>query len=301
MSVIRIGSAPDSWGVWFGADTRQVPYGRFLDEVSAAGYRWIELGPFGYLPTDPQRLRDELAARDLRLSAGTVFERLHQPGSWDSVWDAVRQVAALTAAAGGNQVVVIPEMWRDPATGAVREDRLLTPEQWRAKTSGVDRLGRALLEEYGVALRYHPHADSHIGRQEDVVRFLEDTDPRFVNLCLDTGHICYCGGDNLAIIGKYPDRIGYLHLKQVDPAIVAKAGEQDLTFGEAVTLGVMVEPPRGVPELPPLLAAVEKLDVDVFAIVEQDLYPCAVDVPLPIAQRTQKYLSGCGVPAVRFD
>ncbi|TJZ81571.1 2-keto-myo-inositol dehydratase [Rhodococcus oryzae] len=301
MSVIRVGSAPVSWGVWFGMDPRQVPYGRFLDEVSAAGYRWIELGPFGYLPTDPQRLRDELGARDLRLSAGTVFERLHQPGSWDAVWDAVRRVAALTAGAGGRQVVVIPEMWRDPATGTVREDSHLTPEQWRAKTSGVDRLGRAMFEEFGVSLRYHPHADSHVGRQDEVVRFLEDTDPRFVNLCLDTGHISYCGGDNLAIIGDYPDRIGYLHLKQVDPAIVAKADEQGLTFGEAVMLGVMVEPPRGIPELPPLLAAVEKLDVDLFAIVEQDLYPCAGDVPLPIAARTQKYLSGCGVPALRFD
>ena len=78
MSTILVGSAPDSWGVWFPDDPKQTPYTRFLDEVAASGYEWIELGPFGYLPTDPKQLSDELAARNLKLSAGTVFEHLHQ-------------------------------------------------------------------------------------------------------------------------------------------------------------------------------------------------------------------------------
>ena len=56
---------------------------------------------------------------------------------------------------------------------------------------------------------------------------------RFVNLCLDTGHISYCGGDNLAIIKRAPERIGYLHLKQVDPEVRAKVEAEDLPFGEA--------------------------------------------------------------------
>ena len=81
MSTILVGSAPDSWGVWFPDDPKQTPYTRFLDEVAASGYEWIELGPFGYLPTDPEQLSDELAARNLKLSAGTVFEHLHQARS----------------------------------------------------------------------------------------------------------------------------------------------------------------------------------------------------------------------------
>ena len=66
MSTILVGSAPDSWGVWFPDDPKQTPYTRFLDEVADSGYRWIELGPYGYLPTDPQKLSDELASRNLR-------------------------------------------------------------------------------------------------------------------------------------------------------------------------------------------------------------------------------------------
>jgi inosose dehydratase len=90
-----------------------------------------------------------------------------------------------------------------------------------------------------------------------------------------------------------------VHLKQVDPNVLDSVIEQGLGFGEAVKRGVMCEPPQGVPDLPPVLDALSKLDVDLFAIVEQDLYPCPSDVPLPIAQRTLSYLRthGGGVSA----
>jgi inosose dehydratase len=297
---IRVGTAPDSWGVWFPDDPQQTPYIRFLDEVAIAGYEWIELGPYGYLPTDPNQLRDELDARGLRLSAGTVFERLHQEDSWSDVWSQVEAVAKLTAAVGGTHVVVIPELWRHPVTGAVLEPRQLTDEQWRRKTDGVNRLAREMYEKYGVQAQYHPHADSHVDTEEHVFRFLDCTHSEHVSLCLDTGHISYCGGDNLNIINKYPERIGYLHLKQVDPTVIAKVATEGLSFGEAVRLGAMIEPPRGIPDLPSLLRAVERLGIDVFAIVEQDMYPCAPDVPLPIARRTRRYLGSCGAWSVQF-
>lgn len=121
-----------------------------------------------------------------------------------------------------------------------------------------------------------------------------------MNLCLDTGHISYCGGDNIAIIRRAPKRIGYLHLKQVDPEVRAKVEGEDLPFGEAVKLGAMTEPPHGIPDMPTLLAEIETLGIDVFAIVEQDMHPCEVDAPLPIAKRTRTYLGSCGVPSVRF-
>ena len=51
LSRLRLGTAPDSWGVWFPDDPHQVPWHQFLDEAAAAGYTLVELGPFGYLPT----------------------------------------------------------------------------------------------------------------------------------------------------------------------------------------------------------------------------------------------------------
>ena len=297
---IRVGSAPVSWGVWFPDDPDQVPWQQFLDEVSACGYEWIELGPYGYLPTDPAQLADELGSRGLRVSAGTVFEHLHRPDSWDSVWSQVTEVAALTKAMGGTHVVVIPDVWRDHKTGEAIEPRDLPEEGWTRLAEGMDRLGRAVQEEYGLSIAFHPHADSHVGHQRDIERFLAETDPAYVPLCLDTGHVSYYGGDNLDLIRRYPERIGYLHLKQVDPAVIERVHAEDIPFPQAVQMGAMIEPPNGVPDLPPLLEAVEELGLDVFAIVEHDLYPCDPDLPFGIAQRTHRHIRGCGLRSLEI-
>jgi inosose dehydratase len=196
MGNVNIGSAPDSWGVWFANDPQQTPWERFLDEVAAAGYTRIELGPYGYLPTDPSRLKEELDKRGLTMTAGTTFEGLHRPGSFDATWQDVSRTAELTAAMGAKHLVVIPSMWRDGATGEITEPRLDREEQARHGAQ-VTELGRRLAEEYGLKTQYHPHADGHVDNQETVEHFLEDTDGAYVNLCLDTGHISYCGGDNL--------------------------------------------------------------------------------------------------------
>ncbi|GAA1627671.1 sugar phosphate isomerase/epimerase [Kribbella alba] len=289
MGKVNVGSAPDSWGVWFADDAQQTPWERFLDEVAAAGYTRIELGPYGYLPTDPARLKEELDKRGLEVTAGTIFEHLHRPDSWESTWRDVSAVAELTAAMGAKHLVVIPSMWRDSVTGEIVEPPLDDESRTRHGRQ-MTELGRRIAAEYGLKTQFHPHADAHVDTHENVERFLAETDGEHVNLCLDTGHISYCGGDNLKLIQDYPDRIGYVHLKQVDPNVLDSVIEQGLGFGEAVKRGVMCEPPQGVPDLPPVLDALSKLDVDLFAIVEQDLYPCPSDVPLPIAERTLSYL-----------
>ncbi|MEU1331712.1 sugar phosphate isomerase/epimerase [Streptomyces sp. NPDC005865] len=298
LSRIRIGSAPDSWGVWFPEDPRQVPWRRFLDEVAASGYEWIELGPYGYLPTDPAELTEETARRGLKVSAGTVFTGLHHgPAVWEKTWAHVAENAALAQAMGAEHLVVIPAFWRDDKTGEVLEDRFLTPAQWRELTTQTERLAHEVRERYGLRVVVHPHADTHIDGEENVARFLDATDPGLVSLCLDTGHYAYCGGDNLKLIETYGERIGYLHLKQVDPEILAEVREREVPFGPAVARGVMCEPPAGVPALEPVLAAAQRLGVELFAIVEQDMYPCAPDKPLPIARRTRSYLRSCGARA----
>ncbi|WP_049576789.1 sugar phosphate isomerase/epimerase family protein [Streptomyces sp. SBT349] len=292
---IRVGSAPDSWGVWFPDDPRQVPWERFLDEVAEAGYPWIELGPYGYLPTDPARLGAELAARELRVSAGTVFTALHHGAAvWEATWEHVARVATLTRAMGAGHLVVIPEFWRDPVTGEETEPGHLGPTQFANLVSGMDRLGHRLRDDFGLTMVVHPHADTHIDTEENVSRFLSATDSDAVSLCLDTGHYAYCGGDSVRLIETFGERIGYLHLKQVDPDILAEVLDQRVPFGPAVRRGVMCEPPAGVPALPPILDAARALGVDLFAIVEQDMYPCEPDQPLPIARRTRRFLASCG-------
>ncbi|MDQ3615473.1 MAG: sugar phosphate isomerase/epimerase [Actinomycetota bacterium] len=297
---LRLGTAPDSWGVWFPDDPAQVPWHMFLDEAAGAGYQWIELGPCGYLPTDPGQLRDELGARGLQLSGGAVFAGLHRGA--DALQQAIedcRQESRLLTALGARHLVLLPEGYTD-LDGNITQPVDLEPHQWSDLTSGMDQLAKVIAEEFDVSLVFHPHADSHVSTQPEVERFLADTDPDRVSLCLDTGHISYCGGDNIELIGRYPKRIGYVHLKQVDPEVLTRVEREKLCFAEAVRLGAMTEPPNGIPAMEPLIESLAGLDVDLFTIVEQDLYPCEKDVPFPIAKRTHQYLGACGLgPGIR--
>ncbi|MCY1144511.1 TIM barrel protein [Actinoplanes sp. Pm04-4] len=293
---LQLGSCPDSWGVWFADDPRQTPWNRFLDEMVAAGYSWLELGPYGYLPTDPSRLSDELAARGLTVAGGTVAGAGGPHKDFENVLAETRKVAELTAAVGGKNVVFVPVPgYRDDNTNAYLEPGELDADGWQALVKNSNTLGKVLLEEYGVHMRFHPHADYQVETQAQTERFLADTDPRYVSLCLDTGHLAYRKADVPAIIRTYPDRIGYVHIKQMDPVIAERAVKEDLAFGKAVAQGASVEPPAGEPDIPDVLAALSELDAELFVVVEQDMYPVEFDVPLPIAERTRTYLNSVGL------
>jgi inosose dehydratase len=293
-----LGSCPDSWGVWFADDPRQTPWRRFLDELAGVGYEWLELGPYGYLPTDPAQLGDELAGRGLRVSGGTMhgFSGLHRAGDFAEILARTRLVATLTAAVGAEHLVFVPVPgYRNDATGDYLEPGSLGDDGWKTLVRSTNDLGRAVAEEYGLRLEFHHHADSYVETRPQIDRLLAETDPQFVSLCLDTGHLAYGGGDAAALIADHPDRIGYVHIKQMDPRIVAQARREDLAFGQAVALGVSCEPPTGVPDLPSVVRALEERGRDTFVIVEQDMYPVAFDVPGPIAERTRAYLRACGI------
>lgn len=277
---MRVGSAPDSWGVWHANDPHQVPWPRFLDEIAEAGYQWVELGPYGYLPTDTSQLADEVALRGLKVAGGTVPGTLHDPALWADDVDIACKVAQLTSALGGRFVVFLPD-------GCGELDR----DGWCRFTQGVDELANRLQQEHAVELVFHPHADSHVESQAEIERLLADSK---VNLCLDTGHVAYGRGDSLDLIAKHPQRIGYVHLKQIDPAVLDRVEAEGLDFAQAVQIGICPEPPAGVPSFEALAKALKPLGDDLFAIVEQDLYPCEPDVPLPIARRTRAYLRACG-------
>ena len=295
---LALGTCPDSWGVWFADDPLQTPWPRFLDEVAEVGYEWLELGPYGYLPTDPAQLTEELGRRGLRVAGGTMHGHsgLHRPGDWPDIVRATRKVAELTAAVGAAHVVFVPVPgYRDDTTGAFLEPAELDSGAWQVLVRAANELGKVVLEEHGVRLQFHPHADSHVETQAQTERFLDGTDPRYVSLCLDTGHLAYRHADNVAIIQRYPDRIGYVHIKQMDPAVVQAADAGGLAFGQAVAMGASCEPPQGEPDLESVTKALLDLDTDLFVVVEQDMYPVDFDRPKPIAQRTYRYLRGIGI------
>ena len=300
LSRLRLGTAPDSWGVWFAQDPHQVTWDVYLDEIARVGYVYTELGPPGFMPQDPEQLADELAVRGLQVSGGTVFAGLHKGAeALERAKVDFGREARLLAKVGAEYLVHLPEQYTDQHTGRATEGTELDPQQWKSLVTGTDELAKHLFEEYGIKLVFHPHADTHVDTQQRIEQFLTDTDPELVNLCLDTGHVAYCDGDNLEIIERYPERITYVHLKSVDPAVRARVLAENISLADAVKLGVMCEPAYGEPAMPPLLGRLGLLERDIFCVIEQDLYPVEPHIPLPIGARTAGYYTACGLGPVR--
>ena len=137
---IRLGSAPDSWGVWFPSDPKQIPWQRFLDEIAEAGYQWTELGPYGYLPTDLPTLRAELARRGLKVTATFAMGHLEDPDAWPALEKQATGGGELTAALGGRFLVLIDDTYSDLFTGQLTRPKRLEGDSWKRLIEATHRM-----------------------------------------------------------------------------------------------------------------------------------------------------------------
>jgi inosose dehydratase len=290
---MRIGSAPDSWGVWFPDDPRQTPAMRFLDEVAEAGYRWIELGPYGYLPTDVDELERELAARDLHVCGTFVQFDLHDRDALRCAQDEVESTCRLLRRLGASVLIVIDGMYSDLRTGEQLSPAELDDQGWRQLVESARRVADAA-RGHGLVPVFHPHADTHVELEPQIERLLDDVPE--LQLCLDVGHHAYrAGGDPVAFFRRHAERVGHLHLKSVDEERAARVRREGIPFAQAVAEGVFVEPAAGVVDFEALRDAIVDSGYAGFGIVEQDMYPVDFDVPLPIARRTFQHFQGLGL------
>jgi inosose dehydratase len=292
---IRIGSAPDSWAVWFPDDPKQTPWQRFMDEVVEAGYNWIELGPYGYLPTNPTMLQTELDKRKLKVSAGFVMGSLEDHSVWPEIEAQLTGAGELLAELGAQYLVLIDGTYSDLFTGEQIEIKQLDDDNWRRLIDTTHRVADMIDELYDMKLVFHPHAETHVEYEDQIERFLSDTDPDRVSLCFDVGHHAYRDGDPVAFMRKHHARIPYLHLKSVEPTLQKKVEEEGIPFATAVAMDMFCEPSRGAVDFMAFRDLLIELDYDGFAIVEQDMYPAPFDKPLPIARRTRAYLQEIGL------
>jgi len=292
---VQLGSAPDSWGVWFPDDPGQTPPERFLDEIAEAGYEWTELGPYRYLSTDPDTLRKDLSSRGLGLSAGIALGALHNPTAVDDIQQHFDEVCSLSSALDARYLVLIGDAYRDTMTGASLGPAELDDDSWKHLIESSHQLGRQALERHGMQLVFHHHADTHVEFPDQVERYLADTDPGVVSLSFDLGHFEYRGGDSVDFMRRHHDRIPYLHLKSVDPVKREHVLRTNPPFGEAVAMGMFVEPSEGTVDFPGFVEVLKETNYEGWGIVEQDMYPTDFDKPLPIAKRSREYLEELGM------
>ncbi len=289
-----LATAPDSWGVWFGSDSRQPPWPRYLDEVAEAGYLWTELGPPGYLPGDPDVLSRELDGRGLRACGAALMVHLEDPTVAAENERLADRMGALLASLGARHFVLIDDCYSDLFTGVLNRPRALADDDWHRLVEAVHRIARLIRERHGLLTAFHPHAETHVETEAQIARFLAETDPALVSLCFDTGHHAYAGGDPLAFLRQHHARVRYLHLKNIDPAVHARVRREGILFGPAVGMGVFAEPAHGAIDMVALRDTLSASQYDGFVVVEQDMYPAPFDAPLPIARRTRAYLREIG-------
>jgi inosose dehydratase len=278
---IHIGTAPDSWGVWRPVDPLQTPWQRFLDEVAESSYAAIELGPFGYLPTDPRQVADELGRRSLQLAGGTISGDLSAADGWQSMRATTASICDVLEHLGAHFLVIL-----DAGHAGVTE---LDEPGWGHVRETVHRLGEYTATR-GIAAVFHPHADSTIQFEPEIERFLALTDAALVNLCLDVGHHAYAGGDAVRFFHDHHARTPYLHLKDVDPILCQRANAEGWPMGRAVTEGAFVDLGQGGVDFEALGGVADAVGYDGWGIVEQDMYPAPFEKPLPIARRNRQYL-----------
>ncbi len=290
--MVKLGTAPDSWGVWFADDERQTPWARYLDEVEDVGYRWTELGPYGYMPTDPGQLETELAARSLKVCAGFVMFDLERPEAWPGAEPDVLAVCELLSKLGAECLVLIDDVYTNLFTGEPRLSPALDDREWSELVNRTGMLAE-IAERHGLQAVFHAHAQTHVETEEQIERLLADLPG--LSLGLDVGHHAYCGGEPVAFFRRHHARVSYLHLKSVDAEMRDRVAREGIPFALAVGEGMFVEPSQGAVDFPGLRDAIVETGYSGYAIVEQDMYPTEFDRPLPIARRTHRYLSELGL------
>ena len=183
---------------------------------------------------------------------------------------------------------------RSARAGSITEADGMTPDQWRSFSANAEAYGKRALEEYGLRAVFHPHVGAWIETAAEIDRFLGMTDPRWVNLCLDTAHCLYGGGDPVAVGGRWRERLKYLHLKECDADVLNLARANEWDYFRAVEENVFPELGQGSVDFAALLGLLREMDYDGWAVVEQDILPKRGLDPLASARRNLAFLRDCG-------
>jgi inosose dehydratase len=293
---IRIGNAPCSWGVEFAQDPRNPAWTRVLADCAAAGYRGIELGPVGFMPEDPGVLGDALAEHALELIGGVVFRPFHDPTAWDEVMDAATRTCKALVAHGAKHLVLIDSISprRAPTAGRADAAEQMDPAEWAAFRDRIATVARMGAEDYGLTVGIHAHAAGFIDFEPEPERLLDEVDEMILKICFDTGHHSYAGYDPVAFMRRHIGRISYVHFKDIDPVIKARAIASSTGFYDACGQGIFCNLGQGDVDFPAVRQILLDAGYTGWCTVEQDCDPTLDVSPVDDARRNRDYLNSIG-------
>ncbi|MBB6448765.1 inosose dehydratase [Geomicrobium halophilum] len=241
---IKLGIAPISWtnddipelGDHFTIDA-------IFSDLSKIGYSGTEMGR--KFPTDRSLLETTLNKYGIVMASKFIITYFSYPEELENELESFRKWLELLQPLGVKEVIVCEmggSMHWDIGEG--KDDlkiRMLNEERWQSLTDGLNRAGE-MSQTYGMELVYHQHAGTVIEKPAELAELTKRTNPNYVSLLYDTGHIYYGGGDPYQELETYIHRIKYVHLKDVRKERLEQSFKKGENFRQQVLSGVFTVP-----------------------------------------------------------
>jgi inosose dehydratase len=273
---IAVANAPCSYGAFeetVGQDPAVPDAIQLLDDVAAAGYAGIDLGPVGYLG-DAAQLPERLSQRGLSLAGGYLALSFGEPTRLRA------EMGGLTALLDtfdlGSKSDPPP---RPTLAAAGKPAGLLAPpasleeawsdRQWSTFADGLALVATACRER-GYEPTFHHHIGSDIETPQQIDRMLELSD---IDLCLDTGHLVVAGGDPVEAIQRWGERINHVHLKDGDTAAIRRLQDEHAPTDELWRARVFCRLGAGDLGCAEFVDALLAIGFAGWLVVEQDIFP----------------------------
>ncbi len=299
--MIKIANAPCSWGVLeFELEGKSPDYIQVLDEIKETGYVGTELGDWGFMPTDPQKLRTELDKRKLKLLGAFVPVLLKEKSRHDGGITTAVKTAALMRDAGFPDafIVLADDNGTIPArtknVGRITPDLGLTKDEWKIFSIGANELAKIVKDETGLKTVFHHHCGGYVETPEEINILMNLTEPDLLGLVLDTGHYKFGGGNPVEALKKYSSRIWHVHFKDCDNKIAGKSRMQNWDYFESVSNGVFCELGKGSVDFKSVVKELQRINYDKWIVVEQDVLP-GMGKPKECAQHNREFIKSLGL------
>lgn len=285
-TAITVTCAPCCWGVDDVKNPHLPTWEKVLDEAAEAGFGGLELGPYGYIPLDIERVSKALIERQICIVAGTIFDDLVDPYNHAELIKQTHEICALITALPKpttlpGQRFDAPYLtvmdWghdaRDYAAGHSDQAPRLSDEDWAHMVHNLTTIATISRDVYGVRTVIHPHAGGHIEFADELERITQDIPAELAGLCLDTGHLAYAGMDPVETLHQYWDRVDYIHFKDIDPLIFDDVMAEKIRFFDACGKGVMCPIGRGNIDYPAIRNLLSELNYSGYITIEQERDP----------------------------
>ena len=287
---VKIGIAPIGWTE---DDMPEMGSGnsflQTISEIALTGYAGTEIGC--QYPHNPDILNTEFRRRGLSAITAWISTYLNEQPLWKNERAYVDHICFLKAIGASlintsDQSFSIQHQWDTP----LKFKKVLNDDEWEVLAKGLNHLGKIAYDS-GMKMVYHHHMTTTVQTEQEIDRMLAMTDPKYVSMIFDTGHLTFSGEDPVEILKKHYDRIAHVHLKNVRKDAMDRCYAREKSFLRSIPEGVFTVPgdPEGCVDFPAVFSLLDEYGYEGWLVVEAEQDPDIAN-PLEYARMARTYV-----------